>query len=185
MLAGDLDRIQRLLSFLFSHLQFSVDTSRLTSPSRPTASPRATGALTKLKEEFLEEAVIVRRRVAAAVPQLCGCCAERIVASPFYHELVHQIGTCIADESGSLLGGQKASLRESLVVLSENAQNSVQRDELLSLALEAVVAQWCALSVQLFAGPAVLIEATKQHCHQSNASKLNSTAQAIPADIAP
>lgn len=185
MLDSDIDRIQRLLSFLFANLQFSVDTSRLAPAGTSLATPRAAAALSKLQEEFLEEAVIVRRRVAAAVPQLCGFCAQRIVASPFYHDLVLQIGAFIADESGSLLSGQKASLRESLVVLSEHAQNSAQRDELLSLALEAVVAQWCTLSAQLFAGPATLVEAAKQLCYQTNTSKMNVIAQAASVDIAP
>lgn len=185
MLVSDIDRIQQLLSFIFMNLQFNVDTSRLTPLTVPATTPRATIALTKLKDEFLEEAVIVRRRVAAAVPQLFGFCAERIVSSPFYHDLVRQIGSCIADDGGALLGGQKASLRESLVVLSENAQSPGQRDELLSLALEAVVAQWCTLSTQLFINPAVLIDAAKQHCYQSNSSKQNSTTQTLSVDIAP
>ena len=81
---------------------------------------------------------------------------------------IQQISFLISDDSNTLLTGQRASLRESLVVLSENTTNTTQRDELLTMALEAVVIQWNALSTQVFQSPNSLLEYIQIHIQQYN-----------------
>ena len=86
---------------------------------------------------------------------------------------IQQISFLISDDSNTLLTGQRASLRESLVVLSENTTNTLQRDELLTMALEAVVIQWNALSKQVFQSPNSLLEYIQIHIQQYNINTTN------------
>ena len=41
--------------------------------------------------EVMEDVIVVRRKAAAAIPQLCGYCAGSIVTSSFYLEFVRQV----------------------------------------------------------------------------------------------
>ena len=41
--------------------------------------------------EVMEDVIVVRRKAAAAIPQLCGYCASSIVTSSFYLEFVRHV----------------------------------------------------------------------------------------------
>ena len=72
-------RMQSLIQFLFTNLNYEV---------KATACPNLSSAV---YEELREEAVLVRRRVAAGLSQICSDGAPVIVQSSFYSDFVMKV----------------------------------------------------------------------------------------------
>jgi hypothetical protein len=79
---NDYSRIQGLLRFFFNNLNFQLDKRSLEISNFKSKN---------IVDNLLEEGVIIRRRMAAGLSQLCSTCSIAIRDSNFYNDFVIKV----------------------------------------------------------------------------------------------